>query len=82
MEGLHAVAIAGSHLEAFQDALRAAGHDPLYVKKHSTTVRAMFNKGVRMGWLPQGGIVASRPRDYPSGSSRGQHATGRDGGRR
>ena len=52
--GLHAVAIAGSHLEAFQDALRAAGHDPLYVKKHSTTVRAMFNKGVRMGWLPQG----------------------------
>ena len=31
MEGLHAVAIAGSHLEAFQDALRAAGHDPLYV---------------------------------------------------
>ena len=26
--GLHAVAIAGSHLEAFQDALRAAGHDP------------------------------------------------------
>src|SRR5262249_35996949 len=52
--GLHAIAIAGSHLEAFQDALRGAGHDPFYVKKHATTVRAMFNKGVRMGWLPQG----------------------------
>ena len=52
--GLHAVAIAGSHLEAFQDALRGAGHDPSYVKKHATTVRAMFNKGVSMGWLPQG----------------------------
>jgi hypothetical protein len=24
------------------------------LKKHATTVRAMFNKGVRMGWLPQG----------------------------
>jgi hypothetical protein len=32
-------------LEAFQDALRGAGHDPFYVKKHATTVRAMFNKG-------------------------------------
>ncbi len=28
--GLHAVEIAGSHLEAFQDALRASGHDQLY----------------------------------------------------
>jgi hypothetical protein len=46
--------IAGNHLEVFQDTLRAAGHDPLYVKKHSTTVRAMFNKGVRLGWLPPG----------------------------
>ncbi len=52
--GLHAIAIAGSHLEAFQDALRAAGHDPLYVKKHSTTVRAMFNRGVKAEWVPQG----------------------------
>lgn len=53
-EGLYANAIAGNHLESFQDALRAAGHDPLYVKKHAASVRTMFNRGIKAGWLPQG----------------------------
>lgn len=47
-----AVEIKASHLEAFQDVLRASDHAPLYVKKHATSVRAMFNRGVRQGWLP------------------------------
>jgi len=49
-----ALDIGGSHLEAFLDALIAHGHALMYVKKHGTTVRAMFNKGAKMGWLPQG----------------------------
>jgi hypothetical protein len=44
-----ALDVEGSHLEAFQDQLIACGHAPLYVKKHSTSVRALFNKAVRMG---------------------------------
>lgn len=47
---LNADAITGEHLEAFQDTL-AGVHAPLYVKKHSASVRTMFNRGVRMGWL-------------------------------
>jgi len=26
----------------------------LYVRKHATSVRTMFNRGVKAGWLPQG----------------------------
>ena len=46
--------VTAGHLEAFQDAIRAEGHAKLYVKKHSTSVRACFNKGIKMGWLPSG----------------------------
>ena len=49
-----ATAIQGSHLDAFQDALAGEGHAPLYVRKHATGVRTMFNRGVKAGWLPQG----------------------------
>jgi integrase len=49
-----ALAIAGADLEAFQDALAGNGHARMYVKKHVTSVRACFNKGVKMGWLPPG----------------------------
>jgi integrase len=49
-----ATAINGSHLDAFQDALAGEGYAPLYVKKHATTVRTMFNRGVKAGWLPPG----------------------------
>ena len=49
-----ATAIKGSHLDAFQDALAGEGHAPLYVKKHATTVRTMFSRGGKAGWLPQG----------------------------
>ena len=49
-----ATAIQGSHLDAFQDALAGEGHAPLYVRKHATSVRTMFNRGVKAGWLPQG----------------------------
>jgi hypothetical protein len=48
-----ATVIQRSHLDAFQDALAGEGYAPLYVKKHATTVRTMFNRGVKAGWLPQ-----------------------------
>jgi len=51
---LDAVSITGTHLEAFQDSLNADGHARMYVKKHATSVRAMYNKGIKMGWLPSG----------------------------
>ncbi len=51
---LLATAIKGSHLDAFQDALAGEGYAPLYVKKHATTVRTMFNRGAKAGWLPPG----------------------------
>ena len=41
-------------LEAFQDSLQSQGHAPLYVRKHATTIRTMFNRGVKAGWLPSG----------------------------
>jgi integrase len=47
-----AEAITGVDLEAFQDALAGGSHALMYVKKHITSVRACFNKGVKMGWLP------------------------------
>jgi integrase len=50
---LLAMAIQGSHLGAFRDALAGEGHAALYVKQHATTVRTMFNRGVTAGWLAQ-----------------------------
>ena len=47
-----ATAVSGTELEGFQDRLRCQGHALMYVKKHSTTVRACFAKGFKMGWLP------------------------------
>ncbi len=47
-----ATAIAGSDLEAFQESLMAQAHALMYIRKHATSVRACFNKGVRMGWIP------------------------------
>jgi len=49
-----ALAITGADLEVFQETLIADAHALMYVKKHITSVRAMFNKGVKMGWLPSG----------------------------
>jgi integrase len=49
--GLRATSITASHLETFQDDL-AALHALDYVKKHVTSVRAMFNRGTKSGWLP------------------------------
>ena len=49
---MKAVAITASHLERFQDDL-AARHALDYVKKHITSVQAMFNRGSKLGWLPQ-----------------------------
>ena len=49
---MEATAVVGAQLEAFQDKLQADDHALMYVKKHATSVRAMYNKGVRMGWLP------------------------------
>jgi integrase len=49
-----ATAVEGSHLDALQDALAGVGYAPLYVKKHATTVRTMFNRGVKAGCLPPG----------------------------
>jgi len=48
---LRAISITASHLEMFQDDL-AARHALDYVKKHVTSVLAMFNKGAKLGWLP------------------------------
>jgi len=49
-----ATEIGGTDLESFQAALVADGHALDYVKKHVVSVRAMFARGVRMGWLPPG----------------------------
>lgn len=48
----NALTITGNDLEAFQESLSHDGHAPLYVKKHITTVRACFNRGVKAGWIP------------------------------
>jgi integrase len=47
-----AIVITGTDLEAFQESLISQSHALMYVRKHSTSIRACFNKGVRMGWLP------------------------------
>ena len=49
--GLRATSITASHLETFQDDL-ATLHALDYVKKHVTSVQAMFNRGAKLGWLP------------------------------
>jgi integrase len=49
---LPAGSISGEHLERFQRRLAGDGHDPLYIRKHSTSVRTMFNRGRLAGWLP------------------------------
>jgi hypothetical protein len=46
-----ATSITASHPERFQDD-PAAVHAPDYVKKHVTSVRAMFNRGTKLEWLP------------------------------
>lgn len=51
--GRPATSITGGDLEAFQEALAGDGKMALmYIKKHTTSIRACFNKGVKMGWLP------------------------------
>jgi integrase len=50
---LEAAAITGDHLEDFQRRLADDGHDPVYVRKHSTSVRTMFNRARLAKWLPQ-----------------------------
>lgn len=42
----------GRHLEKFIEALWARGCSPDYVHKHVVSVKAMYNRGVRMGWIP------------------------------
>lgn len=49
---LEATAVEGTHLEQFQQHLKGAGHALMYVKKHVTSVRACYNRGVKAGWLP------------------------------
>ena len=49
--GLTATSVTASHLETFQDDL-ATLHALDYVKKHVTSVRAMFSRGAKLGWLP------------------------------
>ena len=51
---MNVLATNGAHLEAFTDALAGEGYAPVYVKKHATTVRTLFNRGMKAGWLPQG----------------------------
>lgn len=48
---LQATAVTAKHLEQFQDRL-AAKFAPMYVKKHSGTVRAAYNRGRRASWIP------------------------------
>lgn len=50
---LRATQVNGTHLESFRDVLTRR-HDPLYVKKHEGSVRALFRWGVRHGLLPKG----------------------------
>jgi integrase len=45
-------AIGGSHIEAFIASLRTSHHAIDYIQKHLVSVGAMFNKGIRKGWIP------------------------------
>jgi hypothetical protein len=51
---LDTTTISGDHLAAFTVSLKAEGHALMYIKKHCTTARACFNRGVKAGWLPPG----------------------------
>jgi integrase len=48
---LRATSLTASHLETFQDDLETL-YALDYVKKHVTSVRAMFNRGAKLEWLP------------------------------
>jgi integrase len=48
---LDARAVKAEHLESFQAALTET-YPPVYVRKHVVTVRSMFNRAVKLGWLP------------------------------
>ena len=50
--GVRATSVDGTHLETFAAALVKAGHGTVYVIKHVDSVQAMYNRGVRRGWLP------------------------------
>ena len=53
-----------TQLEAFTETLRAEGHADEYVNKHVVSVKAMVNRGVKMGWLPKGSPRSPRG-DHP-----------------
>lgn len=44
--------VKGRHLERFIEALRERGCTPDYIHKHCVSVRAMFNRGGKMDWIP------------------------------
>jgi integrase len=56
---LPATAISATHLEKFLASLRRAGHAPDCVHKHLISVKAMFNRGARKGWIPPAARFAS-----------------------
>ncbi len=47
-----ASAIEGKHLETFIETLTELKYEPDYIHKHVISVKAMFNKAVKKGWLP------------------------------
>ncbi|MDG3002585.1 tyrosine-type recombinase/integrase [Paludisphaera mucosa] len=49
--GRHAESIRGEDVEQFIAGLRSQGYHVVYIEKFFTSVRAMFRKGVKMGWL-------------------------------
>jgi integrase len=51
--GVLATSIDGTHVDDFSAALIKARHGIVYVMKHVDSVRAMYNRGIRMGWLPR-----------------------------
>jgi integrase len=43
--------ITGGHVEEFRARMEKQGFAPAYVRKHLTTVRSLFRRAVRQGWL-------------------------------
>jgi integrase len=52
--GKPVASIRGDDLESFREGLIAQGHARLYVQKHATTIKAMVNRGIKLGLLPKG----------------------------
>jgi integrase len=48
-----ATAVDADHLESWTSALLAAGHDPLYARKHATSLRTAYNRARKARWTPK-----------------------------